>query len=70
MSNLAHRLQLRDLRLIEAISATGQLALAAERLSMTQPAASRLLAAIEKTIGSRIFTRHPKGMTPTAVGDA
>ncbi|MCB1417660.1 MAG: LysR family transcriptional regulator [Notoacmeibacter sp.] len=69
MSNLAHRLQLRDLRLIEAISATGQLALAAERLSMTQPAASRLLAAIEKTIGSRVFTRHPKGMTPTAVGD-
>ncbi|MCB1382990.1 MAG: LysR family transcriptional regulator [Notoacmeibacter sp.] len=69
MSNLANRLQLRDLRLIEAISVTGQLALAAERLSMTQPAASRLLAAIEQTIGSRLFLRHPKGMTPTAVGE-
>jgi DNA-binding transcriptional LysR family regulator len=36
---------------------------------MTQPAASRLLAAIEKTLGTPVFVRHPKGMTPTPVGE-
>lgn len=68
MPSPAHRLQLRDFRLIQAIVETGQLALAAERLSMTQPAASRMLAGIERLVGTPIFTRHPKGMTPTPIG--
>ena len=50
MQNLANRLQIRDFRLVRAIAETGQLALAAEQLGMTQPAASRLLAAIERTM--------------------
>jgi len=69
MPNLGHRLQIRDFRLIRAITETGQLALAAERLAITQPAASRLLASIERNVGSRLFDRHPKGMSTTAVGD-
>jgi DNA-binding transcriptional LysR family regulator len=69
MPNLANRLQLRDFRLIQAIRETGQLALAAERLAMTQPAASRMLAGIERMIGTPVFIRHPKGMTPTPVGE-
>lgn len=68
MPSQTHRLQLRDFRLIQAIVETGQLALAAERLSMTQPAASRLLASIERQIGTPIFIRHPKGMTPSPIG--
>ena len=69
MHNLAKRLQLRDFRLIQAIAETGQLALAAERLSITQPAASRMLAGMESLIGVSLFTRHPKGMTPTPIGE-
>lgn len=69
MDALANRLQLKDFRLIQAISETGQLALAAERLAMTQPAASRMLAGIERVIGTPLFTRHPKGMTATPVGE-
>jgi DNA-binding transcriptional LysR family regulator len=69
MPNITRRLQLRDFRLILAIHETGQLALAAELLSMTQPAASRLLAEIERALGSPVFLRHPKGMTATAVGE-
>ena len=65
----ANRLQLRDFRLIQAIAETGQLALAAERLAITQPAASRLLAGVEKQIGRPVFLRHPKGMTPTPIGE-
>ena len=55
MQNLATRLQLKDFRLIQAISETGQLALAAERLAMTQPAASRMLAGIERAVGTPLF---------------
>lgn len=69
MDVLANRLQLKDFRLIQAISETGQLALAAQRLAITQPAASRMLAGIEQVIGTPLFIRHPKGMTPTPVGD-
>lgn len=69
MPNLANRLQLKDFRLIQAIAETGQLALAAEMLSMTQPAASRMLAAVERKVGVPLFARHPKGMTLTPIGE-
>lgn len=69
MLNLTNRLQLKDLRLIRAIHKSGQLALAAEELSMTQPAASRMLANIERALGTPVFVRHPKGMDPTPVGE-
>lgn len=69
MLNLTNRLQLKDLRLIRAIHKSGQLALAAEELSMTQPAASRMLANIERALGTPVFLRHPKGMDPTPVGE-
>lgn len=69
MSNLANRLQLRDFRLIKAIAESGQLARAADELSITQPAASRMLAGIERTIGVPLFARHPKGMTATPIGE-
>ncbi|MBO6718891.1 MAG: LysR family transcriptional regulator [Rhizobiaceae bacterium] len=69
MVRLLNRLDIKDYRLIHSISQTGQLALSAQALSMTQPAASRMLASIESRIGERLFRRHPKGMTPTAVGE-
>ena len=46
MLHQINRLQIKDFRLILVIKQTGQLALAAELLSMTQPAASRMLAGI------------------------
>lgn len=64
------RLQLRDFRLIRAIRDSGQLGLAAERLALTQPAASRLLARIEAVVGQPLFLRHPKGMLATPSGEA
>lgn len=69
MSNASQLLRLSDFRLIRAIRETGQLALAADLLAMTQPAASRTLAAIEARLGAPLFVRHPKGMTPTPVGE-
>lgn len=62
-------LQLKDFRLIQSIHETGQLGLAAEQMAMSQPAASRMLASIERVVGGPVFLRHPKGMTPTPVGE-
>lgn len=58
------------LRLIAAIAEHGQLGLAAASLTMTQPAASRMLREIEAVMGARLFERHAKGMAPTPVGVA
>lgn len=69
MQDLLSRLQLRHFRLVRAVSETGQLSLAAELLAMTQPAASRALAEVERLLGQRLFARHPKGMTPTPEGE-
>ncbi|QRZ15994.1 LysR family transcriptional regulator [Paracoccus methylovorus] len=59
-----------QLRLIQQIAESGQLQLAAERVGMTQPAASRMLAEIENQIGAQLFLRQPKGMEPTEIGRA
>jgi DNA-binding transcriptional LysR family regulator len=69
MQNLLNQLQWRHLRLINAISEHGQLSVAAERLAMTQPTASRMLAEIEGLVGHALFRRGPKGMAPTPIGE-
>lgn len=63
-----HHLNLRHLRLVYAIGQEGQLSGAAQRLAITQPAASRTLAEAERLIGEKLFTRSAKGMVPTEVG--
>lgn len=66
---LAGRLTLKQLRLIAMIAEHRQLSLAAQALSLTQPAASRALADIERICGGPIFERHARGMTPTPLGE-
>ena len=59
--SLASRLTLKHLRLIAAVAEHRQLSLAAHALTLTQPAASRLLAEIEVLVGAPLFERHPRG---------
>jgi len=68
MVNPLTALQLRHFRLVAAIADFGQLSLAADRLAITQPAASRILAEAERALGAPAFVRHAKGMTATAIG--
>lgn len=68
--NWVRRLKPPYLHLILKIAETGQLQIAASMLAMSQPAASRILADIEAEIGSPLFVRQPKGMEPTATGEA
>ncbi|MBM3606435.1 MAG: LysR family transcriptional regulator [Alphaproteobacteria bacterium] len=64
------RLMLRpaQLRLIQEIAEAGQLQQAALSCGLTQPAASRMLAEIERQLGAALFLRQPKGMAPTEIG--
>ncbi len=66
---LAQRLTLKQLRLIAATAEHRQLSLAAQSVSLTQPAASRALAEIERMCGGAIFERHARGMTLTPLGE-
>ncbi len=68
--SLATRLKPAHLDLIVRIAETGKLHLAAERTAMSQPAASRILADIERRAGVALFDRAPDGMRPTAAGQA
>lgn len=56
-------------RLIAAIARHGQLQLAAQNCRMSQPAASRMLAELERALDTPLFLRTPKGMEPTPIGE-
>lgn len=66
--NLVRVLKLSQLQLLSEIAIHGQLQLAADAIAVTQPAASRMLAEIERHLGARMFVRQPKGMEPTPEG--
>jgi DNA-binding transcriptional LysR family regulator len=62
-----------DLRLLETfreVAARGSFSAAAEALSFTQPAVSQHVARLEKQVGTRLFDRDARGVTPTRAGHA
>ena len=61
-------LRMAHLRLMVALDETGQVSGAAAMVGMTQPAASRLLAELERTVGARVYDRHARGVTLTQAG--
>lgn len=67
--NLRARLKISHLRLLDSIGSTYNLTRAAEKISMSQPAVSRLVHEMETIIGAPLFDRMPKGMAPTDLGE-
>lgn len=65
---LRNRLKLRQLALLPALDETGSLHKAADRLGMSQPAATRLLQDLEELVGAELFERTSKGMVTTSMG--
>jgi DNA-binding transcriptional LysR family regulator len=62
-----------DLRLLETfreVASRGSFSAAAEALSFTQPAVSQHVARLEKQVGTRLFERDARGVTPTRAGQA
>ncbi|PYE85902.1 LysR family transcriptional regulator [Pseudoroseicyclus aestuarii] len=67
---LRRGLKLAHLRLLAALGETGQIGLAAARLGLTQPAASRLLAEAERIAGHPLRRREGRGIALTEEGAA
>lgn len=66
---LRSRLRLRHLRLLLAIDEHRNLHRAAASVSLSQPAASKLVAELEDIVGAPLFERRPRGLQPNARGD-
>jgi DNA-binding transcriptional LysR family regulator len=63
-------LDLNLLRVFDAVMAEGNLTRAADRLSMTQPAASHALKRLREALGDALFVRTSTGLRPTARAEA
>lgn len=63
-------LDLNLLRVFDAVMVEGSITRAAERLSMTQPAVSNALRRLRDSVGEDLLMRAPRGVRPTAVGEA
>ncbi|GGF18377.1 transcriptional regulator [Aliidongia dinghuensis] len=68
LSATLSRLKLRQLALVLALIETKTMHRAAESLNLSQPAATKLLQEIERTLGVSLFERQPRGMVPTVYG--
>lgn len=68
MESLLKRLEIRHLRLVQAIANTGSLSAAAKGLHLTQSALSHQLKVLEDTLASSLFHRHGKKMVITPLG--
>lgn len=64
------RLKPIQLRLLAALEDSGGLGLAAARIGIAQPAASRLLAEMEDLLGLTLHERQGRGLKLTPVGQA
>jgi DNA-binding transcriptional LysR family regulator len=61
---------MRQIRLLVALDEHRNMHRAAASISMTQPAATRLLGDLEKLLGLRLFERSARGITPNAYGES
>jgi DNA-binding transcriptional LysR family regulator len=67
---ISNRLKVSDLRLLSAVVQSGGMAKAAAQLNVSQPAVSKAIAALERTLGVRLLDRNSRGVEPTPYGRA
>lgn len=67
---LSKGLKLTHLRMLAAFADTAQIGIAADHLGITQPAASRLLAEVERICGQKVHFRSGRGVELTEMGQA
>jgi DNA-binding transcriptional LysR family regulator len=67
---LKRRLRLRDLDTLMAVARSGSMAKAAGVLSISQPAVSKSISEMERTLGVKLFDRVANGVEPTRYGEA
>ena len=64
------RLKLRQLRLLVAVGQHGSIQSAARDLSISQPAATKMIQDLELDFEVKLFERTNRGVVPTVFGDA
>lgn len=57
------------LRLFDSVAEAGSFTEAARRLHLSQPALSRQIAALEESLGAKLFHRHARGLALTHEGE-
>lgn len=67
---LVRRLRLRHLELLVALIEAGSVRAAAHRMSLSQPAISKMLSEIEGGLGAQLFERSRQGVSANASGRA
>ena len=68
--HLDHLLKLRQLRIVSTLADQGSISRASPALNVSQPALTKALQQLERTVGAQIFDRDARGVRPTAVGHA
>jgi DNA-binding transcriptional LysR family regulator len=67
---IGRRMKLHDLHVLMAVVQAGSMNKAAALLDTTQPAISKSIAELERTVGVRLLDRSAQGVEPTAYGRA
>jgi DNA-binding transcriptional LysR family regulator len=67
---IGRSMKLHDLHVLMAVVQAGSMNKAAVLLNTTQPAVSKSIADLERTVGVRLFDRNARGVEPTAYGRA
>lgn len=68
LTKIMSRLRLKQLHLLSALADHGSLLKAAEKVSLTQPGASKALQEVEAIFGVPLFARTSRGLVATEVG--
>jgi DNA-binding transcriptional LysR family regulator len=69
-ARIGRRLRLRDLHVFFTAVQLGSMAKAGQKLGVTQPAVSKVIAELEQTLGVRLLDRGARGVEPTMYGRA
>src|SRR6185295_5977905 len=67
---IGRRMKLHDLHVLMAVVEAGSMNKAALLLHTTQPAVSRSVTELERTMGVRLLDRNSRGVEPTEYGQA
>ncbi len=62
-------MNLHHLEVFHAVAERGSVSLGAERLLISQPAVSKQLGQLERSLAVKLFDRHPRGVRLTAAGE-